>query len=130
MKKLISAILILCMACMLLPATAEEDISGDWYLNSVVADGISVNVAGTMAMTFHLNADGTAGFEMDLMGEKSEAAGTWTRDGSAVTVTTEDGNPMSLTYADGQLIIDMDGRQGITQHRCFSPSHLWRPYTS
>ena len=33
MKKLISLLLVLCMACMLIPALAEEAVTGDWYLH-------------------------------------------------------------------------------------------------
>ena len=30
MKKLFSLILALCMVCMLVPAVAEEDVTGEW----------------------------------------------------------------------------------------------------
>lgn len=35
MKKLISMILIVCMACMMIPAMAEEDLTGEWYVKTM-----------------------------------------------------------------------------------------------
>ena len=42
MKKLISLILILCMACMLVPATAEEDLTGDFLVFPAGTDVSSI----------------------------------------------------------------------------------------
>ena len=63
MKKLISLILILCMACLLVPAMAEDDVTGDWYYAGM---GDSVR--------FVFNADGTAKLITEMMGQKSEEA--------------------------------------------------------
>ena len=59
MKKLISLILVLCMACALAPAMAEG-VTGTWYLIEMNADGVSVSPAD-MGMTWTLvfNEDGT-----------------------------------------------------------------------
>ena len=76
MKKLISLILILCMACLLIPAMAEDDVTGDWYYAGM---GDAVH--------FVFNADGTAKLITDMMGQQSEEDGTWSLDGSAMTIT-------------------------------------------
>ena len=60
MKKLISLILILCMACILVPATAEDGAAGEWY----------ADYHGTV-MILALNADGTSSMTVsgNQMGE-------------------------------------------------------------
>ena len=55
MKKLISLVLALCLACMLIPAVAEDDVTGEWYANM---SGIAVK--------FTINADNT--FTMEVPG--------------------------------------------------------------
>ena len=62
MKKLLSLVLALMMACMLIPAMAEgQDVTGDWYLTDV--SGMNVANLG-MSMIVTLNADGTAKVSM------------------------------------------------------------------
>ena len=39
MKKLISALLALCLSVMLVPAVAEDDVTGTWYLTRVNHEG-------------------------------------------------------------------------------------------
>ena len=113
MKKVISLILILCMACTLIPAMAEEDITGDWYLTQMEMNGTKIDIAGTgMVMVFSLNADGTAHESIEMMGEKQEMDGTWALNGNTVTLTAN-GQDQTLTYADGVLRIESDGQTGI-----------------
>ena len=113
MKKLIPLILILCMACMLVPAVAEDDITGDWYLTQMEMNGARVDIAGTgMVMVFSFNADGTVHESMEMMGEKQEMDGTWTMDGNTVNLTAN-GQSQTLTYTDGVLTIESDGQTGI-----------------
>lgn len=97
MKKLISLILILCMACLLVPATAEDDVTGDWYYAGM-GD----------AVRFVFNADGTAKMITSIMGEQSENAGTWSLDGSAMTITFGE-KSQTATYADGVITMEADG---------------------
>ena len=89
MKKLFSLILALCMACMLIPAMAEDSITGEWY----------ASLAG-VTMVMNLAEDGTA--EMSMPGTENVAAGTWVLDGEKITVTIED-SPAEGTYADGKI---------------------------
>ena len=104
MKKLISLILVLCMACALAPAMAEG-VTGTWYLIEMNADGVSVNPAD-MGMTWTLvfNEDGTAVNTMEMMGETQTAEGTWSMDGNTVTITIE-GEPKDVEIADGKLML-------------------------
>ena len=55
MKKLFSLILALCMACMMIPAVAEEGVAGEWYAS-----------LGGMTMVLNLAEDGTAEMTMLL----------------------------------------------------------------
>ena len=97
MKKLISLILILCMACLLVPAMAEDDVTGDWYYAGM---GDAVH--------FVFNADGTAKLITDMMGQQSEEDGTWSLDGSAMTITFSD-QAQTATFADGAITLEADG---------------------
>lgn len=101
MKKLISLVLILCMACTLIPAMAEEDVTGDWYAHTMIQGEQVIDIAAMgMSVKMTLNADGTGA--MDMNGQITEL--TWTQDGSTVTVTT-DGKPASGTLEDGALTL-------------------------
>ena len=70
MKKLISMILVLCMAAALIPAFAEDDITGVWYLNHAVTQGISMRViSDEIQMTMTFREDGTATLFSALPGQ-------------------------------------------------------------
>lgn len=112
MKKLVSLILALCMACILIPATAE-DVTGLWYMVEMITNGVSINPAEMgINWTMELSEDGTAKNRMDAMGEVQETSGTWTLDGDTVTVTIE-GTPAVCQLVDGKLTIDMDGQTAV-----------------
>lgn len=105
MKKLVSLLLVLALALGCAAASAD-DVTGTWYATSVSSGGITVDPSSIgMEMTLTLEADGTA--SMAAMGESM--SGTWTMDGSTVTVTLEgtsqpfayDGN--SLSYSEDDL---------------------------
>ena len=112
MKKLISLILIVCMACMMIPAMAEGE-SGTWYLVEMVTNGVTINPAEMgMNWSLTLNEDGTADNRMEMMGEVQEKSGTWTQEGDTVTVTIDD-SPVAFQLADGKLTADMDGQTAV-----------------
>ena len=91
MKKLISLILVLCMACMLIPAVAEESVTGEWY----------ASMAGvTMILT--LAEDGSAEFSMPAA--ETTSSGTWVLDGEKITITI-DGSPAEGTVTDGTITL-------------------------
>jgi len=111
MKKLISLALILCMACMLVPAMAEESVTGTWYAVKVTASGVEVNPADMgMEWTMTFSEDGTFTNVMAVMGQNQETTGTWTFEDGTLSITAEDSTTV-LPVADGTISIDM-GEQG------------------
>lgn len=88
MKKLISAILALALCCMLIPAMAEDDLTGEWYASFA---GIPV--------TLTINADGTLSMTSPQGGEASP--GTWTLEGDKLTLTIADSPATATVTADG-----------------------------
>lgn len=110
MKKLISLVLILCMACMLIPAIADDDISGEWYASFY-----------GVPMTMTLNADGTASM---AVGDTDMGTAVWTFSDGKFTMTEDESGVVSEgTLVDGVLTIDGDDQlieftrepvQGIT----------------
>ena len=95
MKKMISLVLVLCMACMLIPAMADDDITGEWYASFYGAP---------MRMT--LNADGTASM---AMGDTEMGTAVWTfSDGKFSMTEDESGVVSEGTLVDGVLTIEDD----------------------
>ena len=114
MKKLISIVLILCMACMMIPAVAEESsLLGTWYLKEAVSGEMTLDVSMLgMNMSIELKEDGTAVVVTAYGEESASKEGTWAQDGDAVTVTV-DGQPGQLAYADGTLVMEQEGGKMI-----------------
>ncbi len=107
MKKFVSLLVVLMMACMLLPAVAEEDLTGDWYLVDVA--GMNPADMG-MSITMTLNADGTANMVSIMSGTDLSQDGTWRIEGDKLIVSTNDGAPdTEMTIGDGVLTGDMGG---------------------
>ena len=94
MKKLISLFLILALCCMMIPAMADEDITGEWYFSYQ-----------GMAITMTLNEDGT--FIMEIAGAATLGEGTWTAEGEKVLLTNAD-STIEGTIDDGQITV-VDG---------------------
>lgn len=114
MKKLFSLILALCMVCMLVPAVAEEDVTGEWYLKTM-KQGETEYDAGAINynITMTLNADGTG----TMLSPTSEepTPGSWTLEGDKITVTFED-SPIGGTVADGIITLS-EGEMVMTFSR-------------
>ena len=88
MKKILALVLALCMALAAIPALAEEDFTGTWYLL----------MFGMTGATFDLNADGTFTATPSISADTTEAAeGTWSAEGSTVTLTVDE-QALPLTY--------------------------------
>lgn len=117
MKKLISLVLTLCMACMLVPAMADDSAAGTWYLSEMVTNGATVSPSMIgMSWSVVLSDDGTANSVMEMAGEKEEQAGTWTQEDSTVTITI-DGQAASFELADGTLTLDQgDSGKAVFTH--------------
>ena len=100
MKKLVSLILILCMACMLIPAVAEEDITGEWY----------GDLYG-MEITLTMNADNTAKMSLPGMGDVADYS--WVESNGLLILTESvDGTKMEGKLMNGELTIN-DGDEDI-----------------
>ena len=113
MKKLISLVLILCMACMLVPAMADDSLLGTWYLKEAVSGETTIPAASLgMSMTFEFKEGGSVDLISAYADESETQTGTWTQEGSVVTVTI-DGQTAPLTLADGVLTLDQEGGQMI-----------------
>lgn len=111
MKKLISMILIVCMACMMIPAMAEEDLTGEWYVKTMSQGEQTFDAASLgMNMTLTLNADGT--LKMESPAEEGPIEGTWTNEGGKVTLTLQD-QTNEVTIADGVMTLS-DETIGMT----------------
>ena len=100
MKKLISLALVLCMACMLIPAAADDiDVTGEWYASMM---GIPVAMV--------LNADGTG--VMTVPGQEGDTAATWTLEGDQITITAND-SPASGTATADSIILAAGGMEYV-----------------
>ena len=91
MKKCFAMLLALCMALAVMPAMAEDDMTGTWYMV----------MAGVTAGSIELNADGTVA--LTAYGAETEhREGTWTADGETVTVCADGRDKIAL--GDGDTI--------------------------
>ena len=89
MRKLISLLLVLCMACMLVPAVADEAFTGDWYLKTMIMGETEYDAAAMgYNISMSINEDGT----MTMISPTSPdpIPGTWTLEGDQITVTVEE----------------------------------------
>ena len=109
MKKLISLLLILCMTCMLIPAVAEEALTGEWYLKSMKmgeqeydAAAMGVNIVMT------LGEDGTAA--MTMPDSPDPVTGTWTLDGDQITLNVADEAPITGTVTAEAIALEQEGQ--------------------
>ena len=113
MKKLLSLILILCMACTLIPAMADETVTGDWYLVEMIAGDAVINPAEMgINWILTLNEDGTMHSAMGMAGEEQEQDGTWAIDGETVTLSA-DGTDQTMVYADGRITMSAGGQTAV-----------------
>ena len=83
MKKITALLLALCMLLAVVPVLAEESPAGNWYMT----------LADVTLGYILLNEDGTA--VMNIVSEE-DITGTWTADGTVVTITAA-GQPRSFT---------------------------------
>ena len=128
MKKLIALILVLCMAAALVPAFAEDDITGVWYLNRAVANGIHMNViSDEVQMTVTIREDGTAKVYSALPGEEpQDAEATRTYADGLVTITDKaiDGETTILKCENGELSLEAAGAMMILTRETYKPYQL------
>ena len=113
MKKLIVLFLILCMACMLISAGAEEDITGEWTLYQMGMGGVMFD-AKTLGMNIVMNirADGTMEQKGEIQGQNMDGSGTWILEGNELTISMGK-TPKIYTFADGKLTVEKDGQEAV-----------------
>ncbi len=125
MKKLISLILVLCMAAVLVPAFAEDDVTGVWYLSRAIAQGINMNViSDEVQMTITIREDGTAELFSALPGQDSQdVEATWTYADGLITITetTEEAEPTLLKYENNELSVEAGGAVMILTREPYTP---------
>ena len=113
MKKLISLLLVLCMASMLIPSLADDSVVGTWYLKEISMGDQSVAASALgMSITLEFMEGGTVTIVSSYGDDPETETGTWTQDGAAVTITGEgeDGTQsFALGLADGVLSMEQAG---------------------
>ena len=111
MKKLTALLLALMMACMMVPAMADDALLGEWYLKTMKAGETEYDAAAIgMAITMTLNADGTVA--MMMPDSETPETGTWTLDGDQITVTIND-SPASGPASAESITLAADGQEMI-----------------
>ena len=130
MKKLTALFLILCMACMLVPALAEEDVTGDWTLYQMGIGGTMFD-ASTLGMdiVMHVNADGTVVQNGEIAGQNMDGSGTWTLEGDTLTIAMGK-TPKVYTFADGMLSLEQDGKTVVFMKEAPAAEKFEKPETA
>lgn len=106
MKKAFAALLILSMLLGAVAVAEAAGAAGTWYMIEMNNDGQVINPAELgMTVALELAEDGTA--TMSGMGGEEAQTGTWTIDGTTVTVTI-DGDPLDFALEDGKLTASDD----------------------
>ena len=123
MKKLTALILILCMACMLIPAGAEEaDIPGDWYMSGYTSGEASFDPSLIgIHWIFTFNEDGTVDSIMTYQEDTQANSGTWKLENGTLTITVED-TPMECQMAeDGTFTVNLsESEKGVFSKGTYS----------
>ena len=127
MKKLISALLALCLSVMLVPAVAEDDVTGTWYLTRVNHEGADrIVISDEIIMTITIREDGTANIYTKLpFGEPDEEEYSWTFADGLITLTeTGTGNATEAKYADGEVTLEEKGALMILTRKPYTPYEM------
>ena len=114
MKKFLAIALVFVMVFSLAGCGGNE-LTGTWKLDSEAlaaslegAEGEEALAGALMAMmevTMVIGADGTIETTMNAFGETQTQKGTYTADGTTLTITTEDGTVSTNTYRfDGDVL--------------------------
>ena len=124
MKKMISILLALCLSVMLLPAVAEDDVTGMWYLTRARASGVNmVVISDEITITVNFRADGTAELYSKYPGSDEERMEcTWTFDGSEISfIEGESGEVETAKYENGELTMEAEGATMILTREQYTP---------
>ena len=129
MKKLISVLLVFCLAVILVPAMAEDDVTGTWYLTRAEASGAKmVVVSDEIQMTITLRNDGTATLFSLLPGADSETAEcTWDMADGVITFTDETGTETQAKYVNGEVTLEAEGAVMFLTREQYTPYVMAAP---
>ena len=113
MKKLFSLLLVLFLACAMMPAMAEvaaDTLLGEWYLVSIYNGEATLDPAMLgMKMVLTLKEDGTAVLAAQTGEQEMNKEGTWAFADGAVSLTV-DGETIAMpVQEDGTLKGEMNG---------------------
>ena len=129
MKKLISVLLVFCLAVILVPAMAEDDVTGTWYLTRAHAAGTDmVVVSDEIQMTITLREDGSATLYSMLPGADSETAEcTWAMADGVITFMDENGTETQAQYVNGEVTVEAEGAVMILTREQYTPYVMAAP---
>ena len=117
MKKLLSLLLALCLAAMLVPAAAEEDLIGTWNLVRATAQGVEMIVIGDeIALTLTIREDGTASVYSLMPGEEpATAENNWSYADGVLTLTNPESGEveMSAPIVNGEITVEAGGAEMV-----------------
>lgn len=124
MKKMLAMLLaaVMLLGCMTLAVAEALDVTGTWYLNKLVADGMTLNAADLgMNLMLTLNEDGTA--VSSVVGVEDEGVGSWAMTDGALTVTIDE-DTLEVAVVDGSLVIEDDGAQMVFTREASVPAFV------
>ena len=129
MKKLISVLLVFCLLVILVPAGAEDDVTGEWYLTRARAGGADmVVISDEIQMTITLRNDGTATLYSRFPGAGEETADcAWAMADGVITFTDDDGTVTEAKYADGEVSVEAEGAEMILTREQYTPYVMAAP---
>ena len=117
MKKLLSLLLALCLAAMLVPAAAEEDLIGIWNLVRATAQGVEMIVIGDeIALTLTIREDGTASVYSLMPGEEpATAENNWSYADGVLTLTNPESGEVEVSapIVNGEITVEAGGAEMV-----------------
>lgn len=117
MKKLLSLLLALCLAAVLVPAAAEEDLIGTWNLVRATAQGVEMIVIGDeIAITMTIREDGTASLYSLLPGEEpATAENNWSYADGVLTLTNPESGEVEMIapIVNGEITVEAGGAEMV-----------------
>ena len=124
MKKFLAIALVFVMVFSL-AGCGGDVLAGTWKLDNEALASNLENAEGEeafagalmslMDITMVLGADGTVEMTISAFGETQTSKGTYTTDGTTLTITGEDGTTSTSTYRfeGGKLILNSDGTEMV-----------------
>ena len=103
MKKALSILLVMCVLCLFIPATAEVDLTGDWYFVRFLSDEpIWIDMTIVAKITLSLYNNGTFAIVVNTQDGVQKADGSWKYTENGIIVTIGDESEL-FVYEDSLL---------------------------